>query len=133
MYLLDTNACIRILNGTSQALIERLRATPPSRIRLCSIVKAELQYGARHSAQVAKNLRLLEDFFGPFVCLPFDDRCADHYGVIRAELSRLGLPIGPNDLLIASTAVAHDLVLVSHNAEEFSRVVGLQLEDWEAA
>lgn len=52
--------------------------------------------------------------------------------MIRAELSRLGQPIGPNDLLIASTAVAHDLVLVSHNTDEFSRVVGLRLEDWEA-
>ena len=132
MYILDTNACIRVLNGMSLPLIERLQATPPSHIRLCSIVKAELLYGARHSSRVAENLRVLEEFFAPFVSLLFDDMCAAHYGMIRADLSRLGEPIGPNDLLIASTARAHDLVLVTHNADEFSRVVGLQLEDWEA-
>ena len=52
--------------------------------------------------------------------------------MIRADLARLGQPIGPNDLLIASIARAHDLVLVTHNLDEFSRIVGLQLEDWEA-
>jgi tRNA(fMet)-specific endonuclease VapC len=95
------------------------------------VVKAELLYGPRRSSRVADNLRLLHRFFRPFVCLPFDDRCAEHYGMIRADLARLGQPIGPNDLLIAATARAHDLVLVTHNTEEFSRVVGLQMEDWE--
>ncbi len=60
-----------------------------------------------------------------------DDQCAEHYGVIRAELERAGTPIGPNDLMIAATAKAHDITLVSHNTREFSRVVGLRLEDWE--
>lgn len=132
MYLLDTNACIRVLNGTSPQLVARLRNLDPAEIRLCAVVKAELAFGARNSTHVAENLSLLERFFAPFVSLPFDDRCADQYGLIRADLARAGRLIGPNDLLIAATARAHDLTLVSHNTRELSRVVGLRLEDWEA-
>lgn len=131
MYLLDTNACIRILNDSSAALVARLRETDPGTIRLSSVVKAELLYGARRSRLVADNLRLLQRFFDAFVSLPFDDRCAEEYGLIRADLARSGTPVGPNDLLIAATARAYDLVLVSHNVREFSRVVGLRVEDWE--
>lgn len=131
MYLLDANACIRILNKRSLALVERLAQHQPAQIRLSSIVKAELLFGARRSARVDDNLELLASFFAPFVCLPFDDRCAESYGQIRATLARLGTPIGPNDLMIAATACAYDLTLVSHNVSEFSRVPGLRLEDWE--
>jgi tRNA(fMet)-specific endonuclease VapC len=131
MYLLDTNACIRILNGTSQTLLATMRKHEPAEIRLSAVVKAELLYGARRSSRAAHNLRLLARFFEPLVCLPFDDECAQRYGLIRAELERAGTPIGPNDLMIAATAVAHELVLVTHNTSEFSRVSGLRVEDWE--
>ena len=131
MFLLDTNACIRVLNGTSPALAARLQQHDAAEFRLCSVVKAELYYGARHSSRGAENLRLLERFFAPFDCLPFDDRCAEHYGLIRADLVASGDPIGPNDLLIAATARAHDAVLVTHNVAEFVRVTGLAVEDWE--
>ena len=133
MYLLDTNACIRVLNGSSPRLVARLRAHEPAEIRLSAVVRAELLYGARRSARPAENLRLLARFFAPFVCLPFDDACAERYGQLRVELERADTPIGPNDLLIAATALAHDLVLVTHNVAEFSRVAGLRFEDWEAA
>ncbi|MGH9420405.1 MAG: type II toxin-antitoxin system tRNA(fMet)-specific endonuclease VapC [Thermoanaerobaculia bacterium] len=132
MYLLDTNACIRFLNGTSPLLIERLKSVPRSLIRLSSVVKAELLYGARKSTRMAENLRLLERFFDTIASLPFDDRCAEEYGVLRQELDRAGTPIGPNDLLIAATARAHHAVLVTHNVREYSRVAELQIEDWEA-
>ncbi|HEV7239241.1 MAG TPA: type II toxin-antitoxin system VapC family toxin [Thermoanaerobaculia bacterium] len=132
MYLLDTNACIRILNGTSPPLIERLRTVPRSQMRLSSVVKAELLYGARKSSRVAENLRLLERFFETITGLPFDDRCAEDYGLLREELDRMGTPIGPSDLLIAATARAHRAVLVTHNVREFSRVAELRVEDWES-
>ncbi|MGH9364562.1 MAG: type II toxin-antitoxin system tRNA(fMet)-specific endonuclease VapC [Thermoanaerobaculia bacterium] len=132
MYLLDTNVCIRLLNGSSERLAERLRATPPSEVRLSSIVKAELLYGARHSSRVADNLRLLRRFFATSASVPFDDRCAEEYGIIRSELDRVGKPIGPNDLLIAAAALAHDFILVTSNLREFSRVPALPIEDWEA-
>ena len=132
MYLLDTNACIRILNKTSPPLIARVQRHDPSKLNLCTIVKAELLFGARRSERVAENLALLATFFAPFRCLPFDDRCAEEYASIRAELAQAGTPIGPNDLIIAATARAHEQILVSHNVGEFSRVAGLRIEDWEA-
>lgn len=131
MYMLDTDICIKVLNGTSPTLIARLRGEDPASLRLSSITKAELLYGARHSQKIAANLRLLELFFQPFLSLSFDDRCAEHYGAIRADLAAAGRLIGPKDLLIAATARAHDLVLITHNQREFSLVVGLKQEDWE--
>ena len=132
MLLLDTNTCIRILSGTSRPVIAHLRAVSMSQVRLSSVVKAELLYGARRSSRRAENLRLLARLFEPIVSLPFDDRCAEEYGILREELDRGGTPIGPNDLLIAATVRANGCVLVTHNVREFSRVPGLQYEDWEA-
>ena len=108
-----------------------MREHSPSSIALCSIVKAELLYGARHSERVEDNLRLLTGFFAPLSSLPFDDRCAEEYGIIRAQLAAQGVIIGPNDLLIAATAHACDATLVTHNTGEFSRISGLRLTDWE--
>jgi tRNA(fMet)-specific endonuclease VapC len=131
-YLLDTNTCIRILNGSSLRVAQRLRAVAPETVALSAIVKAELVYGARHSGRAALNLALLQRFFEPFASLALDDRCAEEYGRIRHELEDTGRPIGPNDLLIAATARTHGLVLVSHDTREFRRVEGLRTEDWEA-
>ncbi len=131
LYLLDTNTCIRLLNGSSASVINRFSRTSPSQLRLCSVVKAELIYGARKSHQVAKNLRNLREFFAPIMSLPFDDDCSEEYGKVRADLERAGTPIGANDLMIASIARHHDLTLVTNNVLEFSQVVGLPVEDWE--
>lgn len=130
-FLLDTNACIRVLTGSSPRLVARLRDTPPSAVTLCSVTRAELLYGARRSARVDENLELLDRFFAPLVSLPFDDRAAEHYAAIRADLAARGEPIGPLDLQIAAIARAHDLTVVTHNTREFRRVVGLRVADWE--
>ncbi len=132
MYLLDTNVCIHLLNQKHPGILQHFQQHSPGEIALCSIVKAELLYGARHSQRIQENLQLLAKFFAPLVSLPFDDRCAEEAGLIRADLAGQGNPIGPNDLLIAATARAHDAVLITHNSGEFSRVTGLRLEDWEA-
>ena len=131
MYLLDTNVCIRLMNQSSSNIIKHIQQHPPAEIALCSIVKAELLYGARHSQRVEANLQLLQRFFKPLTSLNFDDRCAEEAGQIRADLAAQGKPIGPNDVLIAATARAYDAVLITHNTGEFSRVTGLRLEDWE--
>ena len=65
--------------------------------------------------------------------MPFDDAAATIFGRIRAELASLGTPIDPDDLQIASIVQVHNLILVTHNISEFSRVNGLQIEDWEEA
>ncbi|MEW6284008.1 MAG: type II toxin-antitoxin system VapC family toxin [Candidatus Eremiobacterota bacterium] len=131
-YLLDTNACIRLLNQASSRLAERFRATSPARLRLCSIVKFELLYGARKSRRPMETQQKLRRFFSPLKSLPFDDSCADYAGTLRAEIEGAGTPIGPNDLLIAATALAYDVILITHNTREFARVPGLRLEDWES-
>lgn len=130
---MDTNVCIHVLNGTSPAVIGRFQRESPSTLRLCSVVKAELLAGARKSRSVAKAIASLERFFTPLASLAFDDQSAHHYGLIRADLERAGTPIGGNDLLIAAIARHHDLTLVTHNVDEFTRVVGLRVEDWEDA
>ncbi|HGG59193.1 MAG TPA: type II toxin-antitoxin system VapC family toxin [Gammaproteobacteria bacterium] len=131
MFLLDTNLCIRILTTPAPHLQRKFKMHSPDEIALCSIVKSELLYGARHSQQVEANLQLLNKFFAPLRSLFFDDRCAEEAGQIRADLAARGQPIGPNDLLIAATARAHNAILVTHNIREFSRVANLNLEDWE--
>ena len=129
MFLLDTNVCIGLLKGQAP-LADRLRRLPPSEIAVCSVVVAELLYGARKSQRVAENLAVLRRFLAPFRSLPFDDRAAEDYGSIRADLERAGAPVGPNDLMIASIARAHDCVLVSRDSGAFSRIVGLRWESW---
>lgn len=97
----------------------------------CSIVKAELLYGALKSARPDRNVGRLRPFFNRFVSLPFDDASAEEYGQIRVALEMAGTPIGSNDLCIAAIARTNDLALVTHNTDEFSRVDELRLEDWE--
>ena len=130
-YLLDTNVCARYLNGRAPAVRTRIRSTRREDIVVCSIVKAELFYGAMRSNDIEGTLRKQQQFLNLFVSLPFDDAAALIYGRIRADLTALGTPIGPNDFQIAAIAMANNLVLVTHNTGEFSRVSGLLLEDWE--
>jgi tRNA(fMet)-specific endonuclease VapC len=81
-------------------------------------------------AHQAANLSLIAALRLQFVSLPFDDRAAEEYGQVRAELAVRGTPIGPNDLMIASIALANQVTLVTHNTAEFSRIPGLTLDDW---
>ena len=131
-YLLDTNVCIEFLRGRKPGIAARLATLGREDVLLCAIVKAELYFGARRSAQPTQSLTLVRQFAANFKSLPFDDEAAEIYGRLRADLTRGGNLIGPNDLLIASIALAHRAVLVTHNATEFSRIAELSIEDWEA-
>jgi tRNA(fMet)-specific endonuclease VapC len=133
IYLPDTNGWIGYLRRRHTALIQRFQAERASDIMLCSVVVAELAYGAYHSPAAfrAHNLSLLAKLQGEFASIPFDDAAADEYGRLRAHLAASGLMIGPNDLMIASIALARGLILVTHNVREFSRVPGLVVEDWQ--
>jgi tRNA(fMet)-specific endonuclease VapC len=130
--LLDTNIWIALARE-EHGVVARLRKLIPAQVVSCAIVRAELIFGARNSQRVAENLAGFHRLLQPFVSLPFDDRAADHYGIIRATLEHAGTPIGANDLLIASIAIAHDCILVTRNSREFERVVGLRVEVWPAS
>lgn len=133
IYMLDTNVCIRIINGRSVAARERLLRYPANEIVVCSIVRAELFYGAAKSRTPDVTRRKQELFLQPFATLAFDDFAAHTYGRIRAHLEQAGTPIGPMDLQIAAIALAHNLPLITHNTREFGRIPHLQLEDWESS
>jgi len=131
-WLLDTNVCIRYLNGTSPQLRAKLDSTAPSALCVCSIVKAELFFGAARSRDPQQTLFRQRTFLSRFLSFPFDDLATEAYATIRADLTAKGLLIGPNDLLIAAICLSKDLTLVTHNVSEFSRVARLKIEDWEA-
>jgi len=130
-YLLDTNVCIRYLNGQSDKIRQKLSMRNQEEIALCSVVKAELIYGVQKSGNPAKNMQKLSLFVEPFISLPFDDKSAQIYGQIRSKLEQRGTPIGPNDLMIAAIAISNDMILVTHNILEFGKVDDLYIEDWE--
>jgi tRNA(fMet)-specific endonuclease VapC len=131
-WLLDTNACIRYLNGRSPKLRANFDAADPADIRVCSVVKAELFFGAALSSDPVKTRANQQLFLSRFPSLSFDDSAAEVYAEIRAALTRQGQLIGPNDLMIAAICRANDVTLVTHNVSEFGRVAGLRIEDWEA-
>jgi tRNA(fMet)-specific endonuclease VapC len=128
-FLPDTNVWISLLKRPGGKLEARFRTPPTADILLCSVVKAELWHGAEKYGNRERRLRALAMLFAPFASLPFDDTAARHYAEIRHQLEVQGRVIGPNDLLIAAIARARGLTLVSAN-KEFSRVPGLQVEDW---
>lgn len=130
-YLLDTNTCIVYLKGRNLNLRQKLEAVAISDMSVCSVVKAELFYGAMKSANPERNSALQREFLGQFVSLSFDDLAAQSFGDIRAQLEARGTPIGAYDLQIAAIALANGLTLITHNTREFNRVDGLQVEDWE--
>jgi tRNA(fMet)-specific endonuclease VapC len=130
-YLLDSNVCIRLINNSSPAVTTRLASQQPEDILISTITQLELYYGAYRSAQQERNLQILQRFFSQFTIIPLEPEAARIAGRIRAELAASGTPIGPYDLQIAAIAMANNLILVTHNTKEFSRVNGLQIEDWE--
>jgi tRNA(fMet)-specific endonuclease VapC len=130
-FLLDTTPCVAFLRGQNALLLQRFQQHSAGDIALCTIVLTELYYGADKSNNPARQRTAVDAFAGPYTCLSFDQRAADLYGGIRVDLESRGLPIGAHDYLIAAIALANNLTLVTHNTNEFSRVNGLNIEDWE--
>lgn len=127
-YLLDANAVIGLLGGNARLLAE-VRRHAPQDFGISAIAGHELFFGAYRSRWRAQNLARLERL--QFAVLEFDKEDARQAGEIRAALAAAGTPIGPYDGLIAGQARARNLVLITHNTGEFSRVEGLNFEDWE--
>ena len=130
-YLLDTNACIRYINGRAPQIREYMRSIADTDIAVSTITIGEMFTGSAKS-QFPQQSRAKQDaFFIRFAHLPFDEAAADMFGRTRAYLEAQGTPIGPYDMQIAAIALVHGLILVTHNLREFSRVPELQIEDWE--
>ncbi len=130
MYFLDTNTCIYFLNGKFESVKTRILATPPNKIAIPVVVKAELLLGAFKSRRKNENLAKVEKFLDPFTVVPFSDPVCRVYAEIRQKAEKSGKIIGPNDLFIAAIVKFHDGILVSNNLAEFSRIEGLRIENW---
>jgi len=127
--LLDTNICIYHLNNRSERVSNFFKSYKHYEIAICSIVKAELLYGALKSSKPELNLKKVILFMDNLFSFPFDDIAAEVYAKLRSDLEKTGKSIGPNDLIIASIAIANDLTLITHNTKEFNRVQGLKFLD----
>ena len=128
-YLLDTNIVIYVIKRRPIEVLQVFN-TNASRMAISAITLAELVHGAEKSSQPAANLEVVEDFSSRLEVLTYTPKAAYHYGQIRAELERIGQPIGVNDLHIAAHARSEGLVMVTNNTREFERVPALQIENW---
>ena len=132
-YLLDTNACIALINGKPATVRHRFQKAVESgaEVAVSTIAVFELWYGVEKSEQKEANTGRLQTFLaGPITLIGFEDEDAKSSGTIRAALEKAGKPIGAYDLLMSAQAVRHKLILVTANGKEFSRVKDLVWEDW---
>ena len=132
-YLLDTNACIALINGKPVTVRHRFQIAidAGAQVNVSTVAVFELWYGVEKSEHREANTNRLQTFLaGPVTLVAFDEEDAKSAGTIRATLEKVGRPIGAYDLLISGQAVRHKMTLVTANSKEFSRVKGLVWEDW---
>jgi len=130
MYILDTNICIHAIKKKSQSVLEKFKENRFSGISISSITLAELEHGVANSMYPEKNAVALMEFLSLVNVESFDEFAAKEYGVIKTDLKKRNCIIGPLDTLIAAHARSLNSTLVTNNTKEFSRVQGLDLEDW---
>jgi len=130
IYFIDTNTISFIIKGRFPAIQGHFRKIPAQSIAIPSIVKAELEFGARHSSNYEKTIGPYNKFLEAFQIYSFNESCSYEYGKIRELLQSSGNIIGSNDMLIAATVLANKGTLVTNKVREFSRVPGLLVEDW---
>ena len=130
MYLIDTNICIYLIMNRNESVRKRIEEEKPYQVAVSAVSAAELAYGAAKSRHIEQNRRVLRNFLSAFEIIPFDDRDAEQFGIIRALLEKQGQPIGVYDLEIASQGLARNMTVVTNNEKEFRRVPGLTVENW---
>lgn len=128
-FLLDTNIISNLVRQPSGSASKKLLENDNAYCCTSIVVACELRFGAEKSASDSLRMRI-DQVLGRLDVLHLDTPTDLHYGRLRSALEREGTPIGPNDLLIAAHALAHDLTLVTDNTTEFSRVDGLRVENW---
>jgi len=128
-FMLDTNIVIYVIKRRPAELINVFNKHA-DQMCISSITLAELIHGAEKSSLPEKNMKIVEDFISRLEVLSYDSEAAMHYGDIRADLEKKGIPVGVNDLHIAGHARSRGLIIVTNNTKEFTRVEGLRITDW---
>ena len=129
MFVLDTNTLIYFFKGIGK-IEQNLFSKSPKEVGIPAIFLFELEVGIRKSKSPRKRIQQLDDLISVVHILPFSIKEAKSAALIRVQLEKQGVPIGPLDILIGGTALAHQAILVTHNKKEFSRIKKLQVEDW---
>lgn len=127
-YLLDTNICVYFLNGKF-GIHEKLKQVGSANCAISEITLAEIVFGAENSANPQTNLKHIEDLTEMISVLPIIEAIF-LYGKEKARLRKAGTPISDFDLLIGTTSVVHDMIMVTNNTKEFERIKNIQLENW---
>lgn len=130
MFLLDTNIVSYWMRG-DQNIINEIKNYRPCDLSISTITLAKILFGIEKSnIKKTERSKKLCSIRSQLELYSFDESANEKYGVVRAYLEKRGIPISERDLQIAAIAAANDVVLVTHNTKEFSRVQGLNLEDW---
>jgi tRNA(fMet)-specific endonuclease VapC len=129
-WMLDTDTCIAIIKGKPASVLKKLHGKSVGQVGISSITLGELAFGAAKSSRADEAHAALAEFLLALELASFDSDAAASYGQLRASLEKRGTPIGPLDTLIGAHSAALDVILVTHNTREFSRIDSLRLEDW---
>ena len=129
MYLLDTDTIIYTLKG-HPAIKKNLEKHFNDPIKLSVITLMELYYGAYKSQKVSSNLARIKALESSLAIIPLGKEIVELFGMHKAKLEKAGTPLDDFDLIIASTALVHNLVLVSNNVKHFRKVQGLKITNW---
>jgi tRNA(fMet)-specific endonuclease VapC len=129
-WMLDTDTCIAIIKGKPASVLKKLRGKSVDQVGISSITLGELAFGAAKSSRRDEAHAALAEFLLALEIASFDSDAAASYGQMRASLEKRGTLIGPLDTLIGAHAAALDVILVTHNTREFSRIDTLRLDDW---
>ncbi len=131
MYLLDTDTIIFSLKG--HAPVEKnLRQHIHDPIKICVVTLMELYYGAYKSQRVESNLAKIKTLENSLETISIGKESVEIFGIYKAKLEKAGTPLDDLDLILASCALAHNLVLVTNNVKHFQRIGGLKLTNWTA-
>ena len=128
-YVLDTNTLIYFFKGIGN-VSKHMLAQSPSELAIPTVVLFELEVGIAKSTSPLKRKSQLQEITSLVNVLPFGIAESKSTAQIRVKLEKKGLSIGPYDVLIAATAMANNMILVTHNQKEFVRIEGLRIEDW---
>lgn len=130
MYLLDTDICIYIIKARPVGVLNQLRKKYKKGLAISTITLAELEHGVCNSSRPEQNAIALSGFLSIIEVLPFDTKAAQAYGKIRTDLKKTGRTISPLDMLIAAHAMSGNLILVTNNTKEFTRIKDIRIENW---